>query len=243
MESAGAGVASCRSCRGGSHRVGGCCWITWIRGSTSFTDAGFTSSSACGDCTRAGGGRPGQRVERMMVMQHGRDRAALALARRAGSAVLRQNKVQVPGLRFPDHPDRALSRSTLSRRADRRPWDAARMAERWYAACPAILHHQFQGRKRSSCTRPSDFQQTNTNQRRPERGDGGFTSSSSTGWCCPSPAPTRSWSTCWHEMVPSSNTTNQPRQSQRRPDAGQRQTSPAGSWRGCEYLSIGRSTR
>src|SRR5205809_1167407 len=89
----------------GSHRVGGCCWITWIRGPRiSSGIAGVLPARApVGRCTRAGGGRPGQRVERMMVMRRMVGiAAALALFGAAPLAAqyFGKNKVQYQAFDF-----------------------------------------------------------------------------------------------------------------------------------------------
>src|SRR2546426_2608213 len=107
----------------GSHRVGGCCWITWISWSTSFTRncGSSTSSSACGamhPCWRRAPRTAGRKDYGHST--HGRDRggALAVLSRAAGSPVLPEEQGPVPGLRFQDHPERTLPVLLVSGRAD-----------------------------------------------------------------------------------------------------------------------------
>src|SRR5205809_1167408 len=103
----------------GSHRVGGCCWITWISWSTYFIRncGSSTSSSACGamhPCWRRAPRTAGRKDDGHAT--HGRDRGGARAVRRSAAcrAVLRKEQGPVPGLRFQDHPDRARSEEHTS---------------------------------------------------------------------------------------------------------------------------------
>src|SRR3989442_1141621 len=164
--SAGAAWRRAASCRGSHTGPVGAAGLRGLRGPRLPSGiAGVLPARApVGRCTRAGGGRPGQRVERMMVMRRmGGIAAALALFGAAPLAAqyFGRNKVQYQAFDF---------KITQTEHFEVYSYPAggagalapARVAGRGYARLSRILHHQFQGRKPIILyASESDFQQTN----------------------------------------------------------------------------------
>src|SRR6266704_2060963 len=161
----------------GSHRVDGCCWTTWTSWYTSFIRncGSSTSSNVCGvmrPCSRRAHRTAGRKDEPHAT--HWRDRGGARAVRRgaARGAILRAEQSAVPGLRVPDHPDRALRDLLLSRRTNgglgRRAYGRAVVRPPVAHPAPPVPGPEADHFVRVAVRLPADQH----DQRGPGRGDG-----------------------------------------------------------------------
>jgi len=193
-----------------------CCWTTWISSVHVFHPefAGVLSARASREhCTRAGGGHPGSGSKDDGHATHRRIRRR---SRCFGAAPLAapstaENKVQYQAFDFRIIPTEHSSIYYYPGR-DGRPLDA-RACGGGTLACPASCTTVEDHLYASQSGLPADHTTAKTSA----RGTGGFTESSSTGWCCPiHRLLRRHGARAGHEMVPSSSMTDQPRRNRGR---------------------------